>query len=198
MRTFLAGIVLCALVLIGGMAFAQNQNEKGDLGLGFGTLVSTPSDKASGNYAPQSMGGGLYTTFSVNYLLRHHLGVSGELSWRDHQNLYEGYEPFRPLFYDINGLYERRLGKDLGFEAMAGIGAASTRFYSGSYNCTFIACTDYNSTTHFMGHIGGGVNVYVHGNFFIRPEAHLYFIHNNNEFSSGRVGRLGATLGYTF
>ena len=90
------------------------------------------------------------------------------------------------------------LGKDLGFEAVAGIGAASTRFYSGSYTCTFITCTDYNSTTHFMGHIGGGVNIYVHGNFFIRPEAHLYFIHNNNEFSSGRVGRLGASLGYTF
>lgn len=194
MRTFLSANILAVLVLFGGAAFAQ----KGDLALGFGTLVSTPSAQASGNYAPQSIGGGLYTTFSVNFLLRHNLGVSGEFSWRDGRNLYEGYEPFRPLFYDLNGLYSRRLGKYLGVEAMGGIGAASTRFYSGSYTCNFITCTDYVSSTHFMGHFGGGVKLYVHGNFFIRPEAHVYLIHNNNEFSSGRVERVGASIGYTF
>jgi len=194
LKTLLLGVFLCFFMLLTGAAFAQ----RGDLGLGFGTLISTPSDQASGNYAPQSMGGGLYTTVSVNFLLRHNLGVNGEFSFRDGRNLYEGYEPFRPLFYDLNGLYSKRLGKSLGVEAMGGIGAASSRFYSGAYNCNFISCTDYVSTTHFMGHIGAGVRIYVHGNFFVRPEAHLYFIHNNNEFSSGRVERVGASIGYSF
>jgi hypothetical protein len=189
-------MVISASMLLAGTVFAQNQ--KGDIALGFGSLLSTPSAQATGNYAPQSIGGGLYTTFSANFLLRHNLGVSGELSWRDSRNLYEGYEPFRPLFYDFNGLYARRVGKYLGVEAMGGIGAASTRFYSGAYNCNFVTCTDYVSSTHFMGHIGGGVKLYVHGNFFIRPEAHLYLIHNNNEFSSGRAERVGASIGYTF
>jgi hypothetical protein len=196
LRTFRLGTVLSTFVLLAGLAFAQN--EKGDLALGFGSLLSTSSANATGNYAPQSIGGGLYTTFSANFLLRHNLGVSGELSWRNGRNLYEGYEPFRPLFYDINGLYARRLGKFLGVEAMGGIGAASTRFYSGSYNCNFVTCTDYVSSTHFMGHVGGGIKFYVHGNFFIRPEAHLYLIHNNNEFSSGKAERVGASIGYTF
>ena len=185
---------LCSLFMIGNLAYAQG----GDLALGFGSLLSTSSANASGNYAPQSMGGGLYPTFSVDFLLHHRLGVSGEISWRGGRNLYEGYEPFRPIFYDINGIYAPRLSKHLGFEVMAGIGAASTRFYSGSYTCNFISCTDYNSTNHFMGHFGAGIKLYVHGNFFIRPEAHVYLIHNNFEFSSGAVERVGASIGYTF
>jgi hypothetical protein len=176
------------------MAFAQ----KGDVAIGFGSLLSTSSANASGNYSPQSIGGGLYPTFSVDFLLRHNLGVSGELSWRAARNLYEGYEPFRPLFYDINAIYAPRLSKQLGVEVMAGIGAASTRFYSGAYTCNFVTCTDYVSTTHFLGHVGGGIKLYVHGNFFIRPEAHLYLIRNNNEFSSGQAERVGVSLGYTF
>jgi hypothetical protein len=187
-------------MLLSGMAFAQysSENQKGDLALGFGSLLSTSSANATGNYSPQSMGGGLYTTFSANFVLRHHLGVSGEFSWRDGQNLYEGYEPFRPLFYDINALYERRFGSRLGVEAVAGIGAASTRFYTGSYSCNFVTCTDYVSTTHFMGDFGGGVKLYVHGNFFIRPEVRWYLIRNNQEFSSGSATHVGASIGYTF
>jgi hypothetical protein len=191
--TFLA--VLCAFFLMAGMAVAQS---RGDIGLGFGTLISTPSSSATGDYAPQSVGGGLFPTFSVDFLLRHHLGVQGEISWRLKQNLYEGYEPFRPIFYDINGIYSRRIGKSLGFEAMAGIGAESARFYSGQYSCNFITCTDYTSSNHFLEHVGGGVKIYVHGNFFVRPEAHVYIIQGNSIFSSGVATRVGATLGYTF
>jgi outer membrane protein W len=193
--TFLAVLGAIFLMVMAGMASAQ---QKGDLALGFGTLISTPSSSATGSYAPQSVGGGLYPTFSVDFLLRHHLGVSGEISWRLKQNLYEGYEPFRPIFYDINGIYSRRIGKSLGVEAMAGIGAESARFYSGQYNCNFITCTDYTSSNHFLEHVGVGVKIYVHGNFFIRPEAHLYLIQTNTIFSSGRAERVGASIGYTF
>jgi hypothetical protein len=193
--TFLAVLCAISLMLMAGMASAQ---QKGDLALGFGTLISTSSSSATGSYAPQSVGGGLYPTFSVDFLLRHHLGVSGEISWRLKQNLYEGYEPFRPIFYDINGIYSRRISKSLGVEAMAGIGAESARFYSGSYSCNFITCTDYTSSNHFLEHVGVGVKIYVHGNFFIRPEAHLYQIQTNTIFSSGRAERVGASIGYTF
>jgi hypothetical protein len=180
------------------MAFGQSFTPKGDVAFGFGTLISTPSASATGNYAPQSVGGGLYPVFSVDFLLRRHFGVSGEMSWRGGRNLYEGYEPFRPILYDINGIYSRRFGKSIGVEAMAGIGAESVRFYTGSFNCNFITCTDYSSSNHFLGHVGAGVKLYVHGNFFIRPEAHLYLIQGNNLFSSGRAERVGASIGYSF
>lgn len=198
MKKLISVAAFFVFACLSGTANAQYENHKGDLAIGFGSVLSTSSANASGNYAPQSMGGGFYPTFSANFLLRHSLGVSGELSWRGGRNLYEGYEPFRPLFYDINALYAPRFGKHLGAEVMAGIGAASTRFYSGQYNCNFVTCTDYVSTTHFMGHIGGGIKLYVHGNFFVRPEVHWYLIHNNNEFSSGSAERVGASIGYTF
>lgn len=188
----------CAFFLMAGMSFAQGFGPRGDVAFGFGSLLSTPSSNATGNYAPQSIGGGLYPVFSVNFLLRHHIGVSGEVSWRGGRNLYEGYEPFRPIFYDINAVYSRRVAKQIGFEAMGGIGAESVRFYTGATTCNFITCTDYNSNNHFLGHFGGGVRLYVHGNIFIRPEAHLYLIQGNNLFSSGRAERVGASIGYSF
>jgi hypothetical protein len=49
-----------------------------------------------------------------------------------------------------------------------------------------------------MGHFGAGVKIYVHGNFFVRPEANFYLIRNNVEFSSAYATRVGASLGYTF
>ena len=49
-----------------------------------------------------------------------------------------------------------------------------------------------------MGHFGGGFRYYFHGHFFVRPEAHLYMIHNNLEFSSPYATRFGVSLGYTF
>jgi hypothetical protein len=34
--------------------------------------------------------------------------------------------------------------------------------------------------------------------FFVRPEAHYYFIPNNFEFHSDHVFRIGASIGRTF
>ena len=81
---------------------------------------------------------------------------------------------------------------------MAGSGWESLRFYTGTLNCSAITCTGFVSSNHFMGHIGGGFRYYFHGHFFVRPEAHLYMIHNNQEFSSPYATRFGVSLGYTF
>jgi hypothetical protein len=49
-----------------------------------------------------------------------------------------------------------------------------------------------------MGHFGGGVRFYFLGHAFVRPEAHLYLVHNNFEFSGARAVRVGASIGYAF
>ena len=36
------------------------------------------------------------------------------------------------------------------------------------------------------------------GGFFVRPEARLYLVNNNVDFSSPRVTRYGLSIGYTF
>lgn len=182
------------LLFAASAAFAQG----GDVAIGFSSLMAPSSASASPQYSPQTIGGGLYPNFSVDFLIRHRMGVEGEIAWRGGRTLYGGYEPFRPIFYNINGIWSPKLGNKLGAELMAGIGAASIRFYTGSYNCNFVTCTDYTSVNHFMGSVGAGLKYYVHGHFFVRPEVRLYLIHNNFEFSSGRAVRAGASIGYSF
>jgi hypothetical protein len=169
-----------------------------DAAFGAGTLVAPSASSASGNHLPVSLTGGAYPVFSADVLLKRNFGVSGELAWRGSQNLYAGFQPYRPLFYDFNGIYAPKLGKHAAAEVMAGIGWESLRFYQGFTSCGAISCTDFVSSNHFMGHIGGGLRYYFYGHFFVRPEAHLYLIHNNDEFSSPRAARVGVSLGYTF
>lgn len=194
LRKFILFASSVVLLLAASAAFGQG----GDVAIGFGTLMAPSAASASPQYSTQTLGGGLYPTFSVDFLIRHRMGVEGELSWRGSQNLYQGYEPFRPIFYNINGIWAPKFGSRLGAELMAGIGAASIRFYTGTYQCSFVTCTDYTSVNHFMGDVGAGLKYYVHGHIFVRPEVRLYLIHNNFEFSSGRAVRAGASIGYSF
>ncbi len=185
--------ILCAFVLTQRPAHAQQV----DAAFGFSALTSpSGTTDSSGTFFP-TISGGLYPSFGADVLIKHHVGVEGELAWRARQNLYGGYQPYRPLFFDFNGIWAPQIGKKLGAELMAGIGAEDLRFY-GYENCNFASCTNYVSSKHFMTDVGAGLRYYVWGNVFVRPEARLYFVNNNNEFSSGRIGRFGVSIGYSF
>lgn len=194
MRKLSVVVALFAFALMQRPAHAQQF----DAAFGFGTVTApAPSFDSSGNYFP-SVRGGLYPSFSADVLIKHHYGVQGEVAWRASQNNYGGYEPYRPIFYDFNGIWAPQLGKKFGAELMAGIGGEDLRFYQGYYNCNFISCTDYVSSNHFDFHLGGGLRYYFWHSFFIRPEGHLYLVHNNQEFSSDKVGRFAVSIGYSF
>ena len=168
-------------------------------GLGGVSAPSASSVSATSKYFPQSVGGGVYPAFSGDYLIKKRFGVQGEVAWRVGQQRYAiSQQPFRPIFFDFNGIWIPELGKHTAAELMAGIGAEDVRFY-GRVNCNFFSgCTNYSSVKHFMGHFGGGVRFYVKGNIFVRPEVHLYLVRNNFEFSSGRAIRYAGSVGYTF
>ena len=183
-------IVFC---LIGASAFAQQL----DVGFGVSGLSSGSPTTSNGLFYPSDRGG-LYPGFSADFLLHHRFGIEGELSWRASQNLYGGYQPYRPVFYAFNAIWAPQLTKSLTAEVMGGIGGEDIRFY-GYTNCTYFGgCTTYTSSTHFMGDVGGGLRAYIWHNAFLRPEVRLYLINNNVEFSSSRVVRYGVTLGYSF
>jgi hypothetical protein len=188
-------MVFAVLVVVAG--FGQT----GDVAVGASTLLSsTPASSIinSGNpYAP-SMGGGTYLSFSGDYTPWHDFGFGGEVSWRASQNLYLGYQPYRPIFYSANAVWAPKLGKHFGIDLLAGIGAESLRFYTNYYQCNYVSCVNYVSSNHFMGVFGGGLKAYVHGGLFIRPEVRLYAIRNNEEFNSGTPVRAGVSIGYTF
>ncbi len=143
-----------------------------------------------------NVGGGAFPGFSGDFLFFHGFGVGAEVNWRASQNLYGGFQPFRPILYDVNGVFAPKIGR-VQPELQAGIGAESVRFYQPYYNCNFTGCTNYTTTDHFMGHVGGGLRLFVWHHVFIRPEAHVYLVHNNVEFSSGHLYRYGASIGYS-
>ncbi len=184
---------LCVLLLLAGNARAQQI----DAEFGVGTVKSASTILTPLTFT-QTESGGTYLAFRGDVLIRKHLGFGGEISWRAKQNFYGGVQPFRPLFYDVNGVYAPSLGKYVSADLMAGIGAESIRFYQGQYICSFTGCTNYTSSNHFMGHLGAGLRLYPKGNFFIEPEVHLYLVHNNVEFTSGHPVRAGISIGYSF
>jgi len=160
------------------------------------TQAPSASD-ATGKFFPQSMGGGAFPGFSADYLFRHQVGIGFEVNWRASQNIYAGVQPFRPVFYDFNGVWAPRISREASGEFQGGIGVSATRFYQPFVTCTFFSCTNFSTVNHFLGHVGGGLRLYVWRNLFIRPEAHAYFINNNVEFSGSHVERYGVSLGYS-
>lgn len=189
---------LITLLILPFLVPGTVQAQSLDVAVGVGTMTAPSASSATGDHNPISLTGGAYPAFSANLLLIHQLGISGELAWKASQGNYFGVQPYRPLFYDVNGLYSPNLGKHAAAELMAGVGWESVRFYQPFTVCGAITCTDFVSSNHFMGHFGAGIRYYFHGHFFVRPEAHLYLIRNNEEFSSPRATRFGISLGYTF
>lgn len=195
MRKLIYAMVLCSLVIPVSGVHAQQV----DAAFGVGTLTAPGSNNANtfANFS-QSLSGGAYLNFSGDALIIHNFGIQGEVAWRASQNLYAGFQPYRPVLWDFNAIYAPRFNQHFGAELMGGIGAESIRFYQNFYNCGFTGCTNYTTSTHFLGHFGGGLRLYPVGNFFIRPEAHIYLINNNVEFSSNYATRFGMSIGYTF
>jgi hypothetical protein len=146
----------------------------------------------------QTIGGGAYPTFGLDFLFYHNLGIGFNAAFRAKQNLYQGFQPFRPYFYDVDMVYAPPLGKRAQAELSAGIGVESIRFYTPFATCNFTGCTNFVSSNHFLGQFGGGLRLYVTRAIFIRPEAHFYVVRNNVEFSGSRASRFGVSIGYSF
>jgi len=189
-----AGVALAAF---SNVAHAQ----KVDLAFGVSTVTApgpTTVTSPSGTSTLPSLTGGTYPGFSGDVLFWHNLGIGGEIYWKANQRDYNGDPtlPFRPLFLDVNAVYSPKLASHTYLELVGGIGAIDTRIYcqgcGNGYN------TNYSSDKHFMGDFGAGIKFYPKGGFFIRPEAKLYLVNNNLNFSSARVARYGLSIGYTF
>jgi hypothetical protein len=189
-KLFLLVAAFCLILLPGSAAHAQQF----DMSFGVSGLTG-PASTAT----VQTIGGGAYPSFGMDFLFYHNVGVGFNAAFRANQNLYQGFQPFRPFFYDVDAVYAPPLGKHAQAELSAGIGASSVRFYTPFLTCgTFTGCTDFVSSNHFLGQFGGGLRFYVTNRIFIRPEAHLYLIHNNFEFSGSHATRFGVSIGYSF
>jgi hypothetical protein len=192
-------------VVIPLMLVVASQAQEFHAAFGFGT-VTAPSASINSNGIPvPSLSGGLYPSFSGIFILKHHIGFGGEVAWRAREAIYGGTtssfsfaQPYRPIFYDFNGVYGVTK-KKYGIDLMGGVGGENLRFYTPYYSCSsFSGCTNYVSSNHFAGHFGGDIRYYFWGHAFIRPEAHYYLVHNNVEFNNVNVARFTVSIGYSF
>jgi hypothetical protein len=194
-RTLGTAVLACA-----GMVFTtvSAQAQRLDIGFGVGTMSAPSASSATDGHSQQSLNGGAYLGFSGNVLINKRFGVGGEIAWKGSEGLWGGYQPYRPILWDFNGVWIPKLASHVYADLEAGIGAQSTRFYTPFTTCGFNSCTNYQTSTHFLGHFGGGIRLYPVGNLFLRPEVHYYLVNNNWEFSSAHAVRYGVTLGYSF
>jgi hypothetical protein len=184
---------------VAGFAHGQEiQLEQIDAAVSGSTLFSEKSTSASVTQAVPSEHGGVYPGFNIDALLHGHLGVQIESSFRYHESLYNGYQYVRPVLYDANALYLNRLTPKTRLELTAGAGAETVLFYGQLSSCSIGICRTNITSSHFLLHVGGGVRYYFLHRLFVRPEANLYRIINNDQFASGTVLRLGASIGYSW
>jgi hypothetical protein len=190
--TVFAVVVLCS--------FASAQ--QGDAYIGAGTLLTTGGSctlNSTGNLiCPEK--GGTYLNLGADVIFKGRIGAAFDINWKASQGNFAGLGvPYRPLLFTFNGVYQPRLSKKAGLDLFGGIGWQSTRFYGyqPTSNCVFFgAC--YTSSNHFVVDVGGGIRYYFFGHAFIRPEARFFHILNNSDnFTSGNVIRVGASIGYT-
>ena len=195
MRKFALLASACSVLLFSTLSFGQQF----DLAAGFGVLESSSPSLGSVNFQPPAEKGGNYVNVTADFVgFRHkRLGLNVETAFRIHQANYAGYEMFRPIFTDVNALFQPRLTDKIGLDLFGGVGIASNRFNL-TNSCTIPGCVNYTSSNHFLEHLGAGVRYYVWRQIFVRPEIHYYHIQNNVEFNSDNVIRVGASVGYTF
>jgi hypothetical protein len=189
--------LIAGLLLVSG---AAAYGQQADFAIGFGTIHSAPvsSSQAQLQFPPVSLTGGLYPSFSGDVSIHKNLAVGGEITWRGGQANYDFSQPYRPILWDVDAFFLPKLGPKVQGELSAGIGAESTRFYTPYTICGNFSCTNYQTSTHFMGQFGGGLKLYARGGLFVRPEVHFYVVHNNLEYTSAYIVRYGASIGYTF
>lgn len=184
----------CAAVALASLARAQEI----DIMAGGGTLFSAKSTSSSQAYIPPPEKGGVYPSVGAEAIFENHFGLNAEVAYRYHETFYNGYQHYRPVLTDVNGVYAPRTGPRTSVDFMAGVGLENLSFYSPSGYCSGV-CTTFISDHHFLLHGGAGVRYYFWRQFFVRPEAHYYYIvGNTDQFHSGNILRLGASVGYSF
>jgi hypothetical protein len=191
----------CAVLVCTALARGQET----DLAVSASTLFSTKLNSATQVYTPPPEKGGLYPGFSVTHTfnslfgVENHLGFNVEVSGLAKRGLYNGFQGYRPFLYDFNAVYQAHVDKKTAIDGMLGFGGERLLFYHQTGGCVSpTGCQFMYNANHFLIDAGGDLRYTFWKHFFIRPEAHYYYVINNNEFHSGNLVRLGASIGYTF
>ncbi len=139
------------------------------------------------------LSGGVFPSVGVN-LFFGMFGVGAEVAGRATRNS----SGIRPVYYDVNLLVDPiHISRSIIPIFMFGLGAQSISSYTGLVSCGGVGpCTSYVGS-HLSAHVGMDLKVYLTEHLFLQPEAHFYFI-RNNQLQAASAQRYGVSLGWTF
>ena len=162
-----------------------------------GTCVTTPAL------------GGFMMGFGANAMLWKKFGIGGEANFQATKPNYadlsaaDGFVlKSRVTLYDFNGIYQPVNTEKATLQLIGGIGGANIKFYQGMATNSLIGNSAYGnyaiaSANHFQIHAGVGVQLYVHGNFFIRPQFDFHYVPNFIQFGHNYVTQEMVWVGYS-
>src|SRR3954470_10452555 len=107
-----------------------------DFAVGDTTLMSSQNTTDVAGFLPPPERGGAYPALSLQYILPNRFGVSAEGSFRVHKGMYNAFQPYRPILYDINGVFAPRFTARMTGNFMAGVGGQTFLFYNQVVSCS--------------------------------------------------------------
>jgi Outer membrane protein beta-barrel domain len=203
--------VLAALLFAATQANAQGVSAYFGLGSAFNssaTEAGCPSGQVVDPFAqpasctPVNGMGGVFGVFGADFMIKPHLGINGEYTFRFSQSDYMPSESLkiRPAFYDFNAVYQPTAGdKSVVPVIEGGIGGAKMSFYFSQSNNLFSQSLFVVSSSHFQVHGAAGVKWYFKGDAFIKPQIDLRYVpHLNDQYGRNFVPEVTVSIGYSF
>lgn len=152
--------------------------------------------------------GGVFGVFGADFMIKPHIGVNGEYSFRFAQATYLSANNalgvpvnVRPGFYDFNAIYQPTSGDSRVVPVIeGGVGGAKLSFYANSSAGTAFSSSQYFlSSNHFQVHGAVGVKLYVKGDIFIKPQFDIHYVpHLTDQYGRNTVPEFTISVGYTF
>jgi hypothetical protein len=154
--------------------------------------------------------------FGARLMLSKRFGVGGEVNLQPAQQTYTVLQPAissigqpainlnsRVIFYDFNGIVQPVSTKRAAVQIEGGVGGVNMRFYENSVGSNalvggFTSSQYAASSNHFQVHAGVGVQMYISGNMFIRPQFDIHYVPNFIQFGRNLVTEETVWVGYTF
>jgi hypothetical protein len=109
----------------------------------------------------------------------------------------------RVTFYDFNAIVEPISQKRVALKIFGGVGGANLKFYQNETGSDVLvgnvnSSSYYGSSNHFDVDFGAGLQIYVSGGFFVRPEVRIHYVNNFSQFGSNIVPEYMAWIGYNW
>jgi hypothetical protein len=185
------------------MLMAQSAN----VYFGLGTATDSSNNQlidtfGTGNPFATPKMTGTFADLGASVLFTKQFGVGADISWRTSRGNYAGLL-YRPIFYDVDGVWAPISTKRFEPEIHAGLGAMHIGY---SYNQTqcdqFAGCSTFNqgveTSSHFQVHLAAAARLYVTDKIFIRPAVDSHYVNNLFQFGSNWVPEYSLGVGYSF